>query len=412
MIKALQRKFIVTAMTAVSVLLLLLLGTINVFNFILIHNQSETALHLIAESRGVHDNLPRRWERPHLDSAFSSPSEEDLFITNAFFVVHLNQDGTIGAIDLSHVSAVSEEDAIDLSVQVVKKGTGSGTLGRFLYLIREFPNAGDRVIFFLDTAHQFYISVQVFAVSIALGVLSWIFMLYLVVISSKKAVQPIQENMERQKQFITNAGHEIKTPLSIILANTEVLELHHGSSKWSRNIREQTNRLNGLMKNMLTLARMDEYKNDVVFSDLSVSTLLEEMVFAFQEPMEMRSISLKTEIQPEVHINANREMLTQMISILLDNAVKYTGEGGVTVITLQGNDGHMKLQIKNTCENLPQTPPDKLFDRFYRGSESRTQKEGGYGIGLSVAKAIAEAHRGSIWAEYQQPNWVCFHVKL
>ncbi len=190
------------------------------------------------------------------------------------------------------------------------------------------------------------------------------------------------------------------------------MELYNGENKWSKNIREQTVRLNGLMKNLLFLAKMDESAAEIIKTEISLSELVSENVRVFAESLNLRSIILQTEIQPNVIIKANKEQMSQLISILLDNASKYTNDSGTVIVSLQKGDKRIKLLIKNSCEKLLDTPPDKMFDRFYRDDKARTQKTGGYGIGLSVARSIVEANKGSITAGYENPNFVSFTVRL
>ncbi len=218
--------------------------------------------------------------------------------------------------------------------------------------------------------------------------------------------------IERQKQFVIDAGHEIKTPLAIIRTNTEAMELYQGESKWSKNIKEQTVRLDGLMKNLLMLARMDEGAGKAEAKEFSLDSLLTGMIRGFMPSMEMKEIVLKTRIQPDVILYADRGQIEQLISILLDNAVKYTNEGGEIRILLSGKEKRVRLEVLNTCEQLPDVPADKLFDRFYRGDAARTQRNGGYGIGLSAARSIAAANRGTIHASYLKPNQICFTVRI
>ena len=242
----------------------------------------------------------------------------------------------------------------------------------------------------------------------ALGLICWGFMLILVIILSKKAICPIAENIEKQKQFVTNAGHEIKTPLAIISANTEAMELYNGENKWTKNIKKQVDRLNGLMKNLLLLAKMEESK--IVYQKFSLSEMAREISESFFEPISLKNIAFETKIQPDIILNANSEHIRQLFSILLDNAVKYTDENGLISLSVLKNDKNIIIKLENTCENLPNINPEKLFDRFYRADEARTQKTGGYGIGLSVAKAIVNAQNGKIIANYIDNNKICFEI--
>lgn len=413
MMKALQKKFVFTAMIAVSILLFILLGIINIVNIAMVRTETDKTLTMISEADGNFDHIqPPPNSAPPFDFRIKPKDERDKFLSSNFFIVRLNGNGQIVFTDVSRTSLVDEASAEELALRVLDEGTSVGKAGKYRYQISNSHTGNETVIVFLDTSEEILSYVRVLFLSGGIGLSCWILMLFMVMFLSKKAIFPIVENMERQKQFVTNAGHEIKTPLAVILANTEAMELYNGENKWSKNIREQTVRLNGLMKNLLLLAKMDESAAEIIKTEISFSELVSENVRVFAEPLNLRNITLQTEIQPNVIIKANKEQISQLISILLDNASKYTNNRGTVIVRLQKSDKRIKLLIKNSCEKLLDTPPDKLFDRFYRDDKARTQKTGGYGIGLSVARSIVLANKGSITAEYENPNFVSFTVTL
>lgn len=413
MIKVLQKKFVFTAMIAVSILLFILLGIINVVNIVMVRTETDKTLAMISEADGNFDHIqPPPNATPPLDFRIEPKDERDKFLSSNFFIVRLNGNGQIVFTDVSRTSLVDETSAEELALRVLGEGTSAGKAGKYRYQISSSRMGNETVIVFLDTSEEILSYVRVLFLSGGIGIVCWILMLFMVMFLSKKAIRPIVENIERQKQFVTNAGHEIKTPLAIILANTEAMELYNGENKWSKNIREQTVRLNGLMKNLLFLAKMDESAAEIIKTEISLSELVSENVRVFAESLNLRGIILQTEIQPNVIIKANKEQMSQLISILLDNASKYTNDSGTVIVSLQKGDKRIKLLIKNSCEKLLDTPPDKMFDRFYRDDKARTQKTGGYGIGLSVARSIVEANKGSITAGYENPNFVSFTVRL
>ncbi|MCI8874357.1 MAG: HAMP domain-containing histidine kinase [Lachnospiraceae bacterium] len=413
MMKALQKKFVFTAMIAVSILLFILLGIINIVNIAMVRTETDKTLTMISEADGNFDHIqPPPNSAPPFDFRIKPKDERDKFLSSNFFIVRLNGNGQIVFTDVSRTSLVDEASAEELALRVLDEGTSVGKAGKYRYQISNSHTGNETVIVFLDTSEEILSYVRVLFLSGGIGISCWILMLFMVMFLSKKAIFPIVENMERQKQFVTNAGHEIKTPLAVILANTEAMELYNGENKWSKNIREQTVRLNGLMKNLLLLAKMDESAAEIIKTEISFSELVSENVRVFAEPLNLRSITLQTEIQPNVIIKANKEQISQLISILFDNASKYTNNRGTVIVRLQKSDKRIKLLIKNSCEKLLDTPPDKLFDRFYRDDKARTQKTGGYGIGLSVARSIVLANKGSITAEYENPNFVSFTVTL
>lgn len=242
--------------------------------------------------------------------------------------------------------------------------------------------------------------------------LCWLGMLALVVVLARRSIRPIAVSIEKQKEFVTNAGHELKTPLAIIQANTEAMELHQGENKWTRNIKAQTLRLGGLMENLLTLARMEEAGNLPPARPVDLSALAGEAAASFREAAALRGIVLEERIDPGLTVPSHREHMAQLLSILLDNGVKYTAPGGRIDLTLARGEKGVRLQVKNTPAQTPEGDLSRLFDRFYRGDPARTQKGGGYGIGLSAAQAIVRAWRGTITAGMEGEDRVVFTVEL
>lgn len=429
MIKTLQKKFVITAMAAVTVLLVLLLGAINGLNFLQNRQQTERLLDVLAqqaaESSGpgagtgerrmeaepvpqpLFPDLPKKGGRDFLNP----PITEDAAMAARYFFVRFDHTGRMAETDVSRISSVSEEDAELLAQKIYQGGKRSGRQSHFQYRRVETLDGQGEIVLFLDRSVQKNSMLMVLALSVFLGILCWSGMLLLVILLSKKAILPIARNLEKQKQFVTDAGHEIKTPLAIIMANTEAMELHNGENKWSRNIRTQAARLNGLMQNLLLLARLDEGRPAPAVRELSFSHLIEEVLTPFLEPAALKGVEIETEIQENVQVYANREDLIRLISILLDNAVKYVPPKGKIFVELRKKEKRCTLQIGNTCQEKPAEKPEILFDRFYRGDVARTQKNGGYGIGLSAAQAIAEAYHGKIRAVYQEEK-IIFIVQL
>lgn len=254
--------------------------------------------------------------------------------------------------------------------------------------------------------------IRVLVLSVAAGVLCWAVMLLIVVLLSRHAIRPIAENIEKQKQFITNAGHEIKTPLAIIQSNTEAMELYNGENKWSKNIKEQTVRLGGLMNYMLALARMDEGAMQIKKTNFMLNELVEKSLQSFMHTAEQRTLKITSDIADNANIVADEEQTETAINILIENAVKYADEGSEMIVSLKKHDKKTELIVQNKCRDLPEVTPEKLFDRFYRGDTSRNQKSGGYGLGLSIARTFTEANGGKLYAEYVDKDSIKFTMKF
>ena len=411
MTKALQKKFVVTAMIAISVLLVALLGAINIGNAVITARQTDFLLDALLESETPFSPIPMQ-PAPGRGGLFAAPMTEDDKLSARYFVAVLDSHGQLMEIDTSRIASVTKQEASEIALRVCQSGEAAGKESGFRFKALSIPSGMGTVYVFLDTSAQSISVVRVLLLSVMLGIVCWGLMLLLVILLSKKAIRPIAAGMERQRQFVTDAGHEIKTPLAIIMANTAAMELISGENKWSKNIREQTVRLSGLMHNLLALSKIDEYSIDSTKVLLSASDITEKTVQMFRPSMELRHQSLDEQIAPGITVSANEELFTRLVSILLDNAVKYTPEGGHITVTLTAAGKAVHLSVQNDCASLPDCPPDKLFDRFYRADAARTQKSGGYGIGLSAARSITEVHGGTIAAQYLGEHTIAFHVKL
>lgn len=407
MIAILQKKFIKTAMLAITILLLVLLGAINIINYYSMEDQTDRLLMILYENQ----EKPPRPFPPHesVENLFRPHISEDSALSARYFSVIFDENGEIIYSDVSHIAAVTQTEAETYAQNALIHQSYYGKIDDYKYCIRSTPSGYTAI--FLQIAPQITGFLRIVVLSIGMGFLCWCGMLLLVIALSKRTIRPIAENFEKQKQFVTNAGHEIKTPLSIILANTEALELYQGESKWSQNIRTQTIRLNGLMQQLLLLAKMDETNSlQMTKQELSFSELLQQIIDSFSAPAQLHQIQLQTKIQPNIQFLGNAEYLSQLFSILLDNALKYTKKAGTISISLYQNENGIFLQQSNTCDTLEDIDTTRLFDRFYRADRARTQKSGGYGIGLSVAYAIVQAHHGTIQAQIQKPDKIIFTI--
>lgn len=417
--KTLQKKFVITAMAAISVLLLILLGAINGLNFWQTDRQTDRLLEtLTRQAAAAPRSEPGMLPFPDMSGKrepgdfFSPPVTEDHAMSARYFCVWFDREGSVARTDIGRISSVSGEEAKEYAEKIYEQGKESGRLNRFEYRRMPARDGQGELLLFLDTSAQRYALLLVLALSAGIGILCWFGMLLLVILLSNKAILPIARNLEKQKQFVTDAGHEIKTPLAIIMANTEAMELCGGETKWSRNIKAQTARLGGLMQNLLVLARLDEGVWELPASDFSMSRLLEEALPTFCESAALKNVMIEAKIGQGIELHSNRENLLRLVSILLDNAVKYVPKGGEIAVTLKRQGRETLLQVENDCEELPVDEPEKLFDRFYRGDSARTQKSGGYGIGLSAAQAIVENCKGEIRTEYRGDSRIVFTVRI
>ncbi len=418
MIKNLKKRFVISAMVAITILLVVLLGAINILNVVISVNQSERTIEFLAQ-RSFMPPKDKPGFVPEQKDFFGKPMDEDTAMSARHFTVALNNNDIV-FVDVSQISSVDESEAKEICQDVINKKRFSGYTKHFKYLTvaidSNAPVKNNQIIIFLDMSNTYQNIISVAFVSFVLGVVAWILMLLLVVILSQKAIKPIAENIENQKQFITNAGHEIKTPLAIISANAEVLELHNGKNKWIDNIKSQTNRLNDLMQNLLSLSKAEEgIPKSSIEQDLpqvNAKETLEKVCCSYTELAALEEKTINLSAQDLYTGSLSEENLYRLFNILIENSVKYSSCNSVINVSLFISNNKSVLKVSNNCNALPEVEPNKLFDRFYRGDTSRTQKSGGYGIGLSVAKAIVESVDGEIYASYFDNNLIEFTVEL
>ncbi len=429
MIKTLQRKFIFTAMTAITVLIVVILSGVNIFNYERIKKENSRMMDMLFMSEDMsvpvdirendifEDNLPSdvhmeemKPEKGGKEGFFDHKITEDNFMSARFFVVRISYDGEVAYVDVSRISSISEDEAKEYANDIISGDKKDGTKDGFTYRIEETGDGQGQMLIALYNSKQNKDIFSVLVISCTIGVLSWLMMLVAVTLMSKKSIKPIAENIDKQKNFVTDAGHEIKTPLAIIIANVDAMELHNGENKWSKNIRNQTERLNGLMKKLLTLSRMEE-GNIGVGMEIDFSDIAEKIVDGFGETAKKKGISIYTDIEKDIRITAVPEHITELVTILLDNAIKYSPNDKKINIQLKQKGKSVKLLVSNYCKEISKDEQKRLFDRFYRTDSARTHQNGGYGIGLSVAKAIVEIYHGRIETGYNN-GVITFEVEL
>ncbi len=436
MIKKLQRKFVLIATLSLLAVMVLVIGAINVINLVQMNGHVDDILDLLSENDGKFPDMPHRRDEeeqtipgnampqegelqgddkplslgePRDNRRKLSPgiSEETPFKTR-YFIVRTDSDGQISQIDTSHIAAVSSAEAKEYAAGALAKSKDRGYTGFYKYLTRETPSGS--VIVFVDCSTELSTALSFLAVSAAISLLSVLVVFILVFIFSRRAIRPVIESMEKQKQFITDAGHELKTPLAIISANTDVLELTSGKNEWTESIRGQTKRLNGLIKDMLALSRMDEESYQPQWETFSISRAVAEAAAPFETPAKTANKTFFADIDPDLSFRGDESQIRQLVTILCDNALKYSSENGNIRLSLKAKGKNILLSVQNTCTTLPDGDLNRLFDRFYRAENSRSRETGGYGIGLSIARAIVQAHKGKISAVREAEDVISFRA--
>ena len=401
MTKTLKRRFIIFTMTAVTCLLLFIVLAINSLNWMMLERQSDMVLETLVDADGIFQQMD--FNRP---PPFSRPLDMDRMRASRFFTVRSDFSGNIIDVNIDQISAIDKETAKSYALEVLKTDDTSGRVHGYKYAVKELgPN---KLTFFMDTSEQSENFRMVLFASSAIAVLCWVILLIIVILLSGKVIRPVLVGMEKQKQFITNAGHEMKTPLAIIQSNNDTMALIHGENKYNIHIRNQTKRLNVLMSNLLTLAKLDE-EIPLPTETVNISDVAGELLPVYMEDAQARNLRFTVQIEPDIVIQTNKDSFRQMLTVLLDNAIKYTPDGGSVRLSLARDGRHIQIIEENTCDPSLEPDPERLFERFYRGDAARTQKESsGYGIGLSAARAICENFGGKLTAEYSSADSIRF----
>lgn len=218
----------------------------------------------------------------------------------------------------------------------------------------------------------------------------------LAILLSSRALRPAETAWIQQQRFISDASHELKTPLTVILANLDILESEQGGSQWLSAARTEGLIMKKLIENLLFLAHADETREIAEHDCINMSNIVDEISLAFEAPAYEKGLTLSTDIVPNQMIRGNADLLRQLLSILLDNAVKYTTEGNTIQVTLKKNTDKLALTVHNSGVHIPQEHLSHLFERFYRMDQARSKAEGGHGLGLSIAAEIARQHNAAL----------------
>ena len=406
MTKTLKRRFVIFTMMAVTGLLVFIVLSINGLNWVILERQSDSILETLVDAEGAFHKMD--FDRP---PPFVPPLDMDRMRSSRFFIVQSDADGNAIDVNIEQISSIDIETAQEYALTVSMSGKESGRIDGYKFAVKQLgPN---QLIFFMDISGQRENFYMVLFVSGIIAVLCWLILLGIVILLSGKVIRPVLAGMEKQKQFITNAGHEMKTPLAIIQSNNDTMALIHGENKYNVHIRTQTKRLNMLMSNLLTLAKLDE-AIPLQTETVNISLLTSELLPAYQDVALAHNLSFHVQIEPEVIIRTNKDSFWQMLELLLDNAVKYTPENGTIDLTLKKHGRYIQIVEENTCDPSHEADPERLFERFYRGNLARTQSGDsfGYGIGLSAARAVCENFGGSLKAEYTADDRIRFTAIL
>lgn len=424
MIKKLRAKLILACMFSLAVVLLVILGGVNLMSYQKVVSDADTVLSLLAANDGAFPKLraPQEEKDEGYFAPFGTPGgKPNLFnqrimspetpYESRFFSVLLGEDGQAVKTDTGQIAAVDAEQATDYAQKAAASGKTSGFLDDYRFLVQN-ESGGIRIIF-LDCGRSLSSFRTTLLASVSLAVLGLAAVLFLLLILSRRIVRPMAESYEKQRQFITDAGHELKTPMTIISADADLAEMECGENQWLTDIRRQAQRLTALTNDLIYLSRMEEEQPKLQYIDFPISDVVEEMAQSFAAPARSQDKDFQVQVQPMLSFKGDEKGIRQLVSIQLDNALKYSPPGGQLALRLEKQGRNLLLTISNTCAQLmEQDKLPHLFDRFYRTDQSRNSQSGGYGLGLSIAKSIVSAHKGKIRAESPDGTQLTIQVTL
>ena len=390
MFKSLRRKFVATSVASVAVVIILMASTLNFINYYKMGQRVDDSLYEASKSSAL--------------VTIFSDGEEDMIVTkntasktpnnNGFSIVKIDENKNVIRSYRDDVLIKGKDDLQKLVTGAVNESSTSGYVGTYRYL-KVNNDAGNLVLLLntqrdLDSFHAFMRNSIIVSLIVILSVF------ILLVLISKKVISPIQQSYQKQKQFITDASHELKTPLAIIRSNTDVLELENGDSKWTKNIQNQVDRLTSLVNSLVVFSRMEE-KDTVEKVKFNLSESLHARIDDFEELASFQKKHFNADIDNNIYYRGEQQAIVQLMDILLENAIKYATKETNINVTLKKNKKYATMKISNKA-NVKKGDLRKVFDRFYRLDESRNSTIKGYGIGLSMAKLIAEKHKEVIKA--------------
>ena len=422
----LRRKFILVAMGAVTAVLALIIAGINIVNYSHVCKTADARLEYILAGKGNVD-----WtDEPKTDPGngkdvgdnggtaagdgedggdgaginlehvpvrhFEGMTAESPFDTR-YFTVTIS-GGQVADVNTARIAAVGTKRASRIASELYSKGWTSGFSGNYRYTAR--VQGGETTYVFVDCSRELASFHSFLSASVSISCIGWLAVLAIVTVASGAVIRPMVESYSKQKRFITDASHEIKTPLAVIDAANEVQEIESGESEWTQSIHEQVARLTALTERLVFLARMDEGSAGFTMASIDLSEAVDKAAAPFESVAVSRGKRLSMSIASGVRAHADAAAVAQVVELLLDNATRYASEGSVIELSLRvvsraAGKGTAELIFTNAVDELPEGDLDRLFDRFYRADVSRSPMTGGSGVGLSVVRAIAEAHGGT-----------------
>lgn len=407
MLKKLRIKYICIAMLSIILVTSSIFLVITFANYKNMTNAIDDILSIIAENNG---KFPESYD--YNRHKYMTP--ETRFSTRYFYAI-VDSNNNIISENFDNIYSIKKEEANTMVMNVLKKGKENGFYSSYRYIVTDTETDGEKIVIFADSMMQINSFKRFCKKSIIILIIGYIVIFLCVTIFSKKLIEPISKNIENQKQFVANAGHDLKTPIAVIKADVDVLEMTNGEdNEWIESIKKQANRMENLVKSLITLSCMEGGDVEMKVETFSLKEIAEEQIETFKSLAKNRKITLKinSKDDEDITIKADKNSIRKLLSILLDNAIKYSPDNTEIKIILNKKGNQTIINVENESEEIKNTDFSKVFDRFYRGDKSRNNKKDGYGIGLSMAKTLTELNNGKISADVVDEKIVCFTITI
>ncbi|GGF92835.1 histidine kinase [Paenibacillus albidus] len=423
MFKKLRNRFLIVNLATISIIMLVAFAAIYIITYRDVQRDIRMELHKISESyqrppgksgrtgaaEGTSllppgDNQPRAGGNPPPERSVSFMIETDKEWSNAVPTSSFEMD------DEFYADALQKAVALDSS-------SGRFNLDGSHWIYQAQPTNEGYMLVFLDITAQQNILTNLIYTFTVVGSVMLVVIFFTSRFFANRSIAPVKEAFDKQKQFIADASHELKTPLTIINTNADVLlsnheDTIHNQSKWLHYIKSETERMTRLTNDLLYLTEMDDARAGMMFAKFNMSEAVENILLTMEAVIFEKDVALEYDIEPELMVQGNSEQIKQVVMILLDNAVKYTNPKGKVTLSLKKQHHETVLSVSNTGEGIAPEHLSRIFDRFYRTDTSRARRQGGYGLGLAIAKSIIEQHKGKIYAKSVAGQSTTFYVQL
>lgn len=409
MIYNLRRKFILVSAFSVSLVFVLIFGSIYIVSTSQLNATMDILTDVISKNGGVFPDFDKL-ERPSAPVGFHNETflSPDTPFSTRFFTVWLDKDNQVLRENTEQTSIDSKE-AREYAAKALGSGEERGWVSHYRYRVVD-TDYGKSVVFVNGEMNEAVTNRLLYTVFLVLAG-SFLVILMLIIFISKRAVKPAAESYEKQKQFITDANHELKTPLTLILSNVDIVESEYGKSEWLDDIRSEGERMGALINQLVTLSRMDEDTSNLTISDFDLSGMASDVVSEFEGLAAEREKNLIAAIEPFIRYTGDEGLIRKLMAILLDNAVKYCDPEGQIQVSVYSKGRSPIISVENTYADVDSVELSRLFDRFYRADKARTYT-GSFGIGLSIAESIVKNHKGEIAAYKKDANHIGFRATL